>query len=94
MNSLSLPDVNVWLALTPAEAWQTYDLLFEDERIGLLPKPAGLEGEFRQLSMMKEASPKVWTDAYLIAFASCQGGQLVTFDRALENRDVNCLILQ
>ncbi|MBV8707130.1 MAG: PIN domain-containing protein [Acidobacteriaceae bacterium] len=142
MNSLSFPDVNVWLALildhhvhrtaalqwwnrpdtgqvgllrltqtsvlrllttaaamdskplTLSEAWQTYDRLYEDDRVALFPEPTGLERDFRRLSSAKTASPKVWADAYLVAFASCHQGQLVTFDRALENRGADCLVLR
>jgi uncharacterized protein len=79
--------------LTLAESWQIYDRLFEDDRVVFLPEPAGLEEEFRRFSTMDTASPKVWTDAYLIALASCQGGQLITFDRALQNRSPRCLVL-
>jgi len=47
MTSLSFPDVNVWLdvaamngkPLTMSAAWRAYDLLFEDNRVALLPEP-------------------------------------------------------
>lgn len=142
MNSLSFPDVNVWLALildhhvhraaalrwwtrpetgqvgflrltqisvlrllttaaamsgkplTLAEAWQTYDRLYDDDRVALFSEPTGLERDFRRLSSGGTASPKLWADAYLVAFASRHQGQLVTFDRALENRGADCLILR
>ena len=80
--------------LTMVQAWQAYDRLFEDERVVLYPEPTGVEAPFRQLSKAPAASPKVWADAYLIAFVSGHGGQLVTFDQALENRGANCLVLR
>ena len=80
--------------LTMAEAWQAYDRLLDDERVSLYPGPAGFEMRFRQLSQSKAASPKVWADAYLIAFAEGHRGRLVTFDRALENRGADCLVLR
>ena len=80
--------------LTMAEAWQAYDRLFEDDRVVLYPEPAGVETQFRQLSKAPVASLKVWADAYLVAFASGHHGQLVTFDRALENRGADCLVLR
>lgn len=80
--------------LSMAEAWQAYDRLFEDDRVLVYPEPPGLEAQFRQLSEAPVASPKVWADAYLVAFASGHSGQLVTFDRALENRGANCLVLR
>lgn len=81
-------------ALTMAEAWQAYDRLFQDDRVALYPEPAGFEIRFRQLSQSPTASPKIWADAYLLAFVSGHQGQLVTFDRALENRGVDCLVLR
>src|ERR1035438_460322 len=68
--------------VTMIEAWQVYDHLFEDERVSLYPEPNGLEILFRQLSRSPAASPKVWADAYLLAFATGHRGQLVTFDRS------------
>ncbi len=71
-----------------------YDRLFEDDRVVLYPEPIGVEAEFRQLSTSPTASPKVWADAYLVAFASGCQGQVVTFDQALENRGAHCLVLR
>lgn len=79
--------------LTMPEAWQTYDRLFEDGRVAIIPEPAGVETQFRRLSSLPTASPKVWADAYLLAFAYWHQAQLVTFDRALANRGVDCLVL-
>jgi len=79
--------------VTMAEAWQAYDRLLEDERVSLYGEPTGLEMRFRKLSQLPAASPKVWADAYLVAFAEGHRGRLVTFDRALENRGADCLVL-
>ncbi len=73
-------------ALGMDAAWQAYDRLFEDDRVALLPEPEALEPKFRELSRGPTASPKVWADAYLAAFAAQHGGTLVTFDRALANK--------
>jgi toxin-antitoxin system PIN domain toxin len=80
--------------LTMVEAWQAYDRLFEDDRVMLYPEPPNIEAQFRQLSQSQTASPKVWADAYLMAFAFGHQGQVVTFDRALENRGGSCLVLR
>src|SRR5690242_15776240 len=64
------------------QAWQAYDRLFADERVSLLPEPAGLEADFREVTSLKTASPKLWADAYLLAFAHHSDATLVTFDRA------------
>lgn len=80
--------------LTMDEAWRVYDGFLKDDRVALFPEPAGLEARFRELLASATASPKVWADAYLVAFAAGHQGQVVTFDRALENRGTDCLVLR
>jgi toxin-antitoxin system PIN domain toxin len=80
--------------LTMSAAWQAYDRLFEDERVALLPEPDSLEPAFRSRSRSRLSSPKVWADAYVVAFAAQSNGTLVTFDRALANREATCLLLE
>jgi hypothetical protein len=48
--------------------------------------PADVDKYFRQYSSSGQASPKVWSDAWLLAVAESTGGQLITFDRALAKR--------
>jgi uncharacterized protein len=76
-----------------SEAWNLWDKVWSDYRIAFLPEPEGLEKEFRKHSRLSSRSPKVWADAYLLAFASVAGVKLVTFDRALESRGVDVLVL-
>jgi hypothetical protein len=76
-----------------AGAWEVWDQLRSDDRIAMLPEPDGLEPRLRVHSRLGGASPKVWADAYLVAFASAAGLKLVTFDRALESRPVEVLVL-
>jgi len=59
----------------------------------MLREPDSLEPAFRNLSRSRLASPKVWADAYVVAFAARSNGTLVTFDRALAKREANCLLL-
>ena len=139
MDSLSFPDINVWLALaspehahhavarcwwnaepsrigfsritqlgllrlmttaatmdgkplTLAEAWRVHDRLFEDDRVAFVHEPADVETRFREYSTAATASPKQWSDAWLLAFAKVAGGTLVTFDRALASRGAHCLL--
>jgi hypothetical protein len=80
-------------ALGMDAAWQAYDRLFEDDRVALLAEPDTLEPQFRALSRSGMASPKVWGDAYIAAFAAQYRGTLVTFDRALASRGTKCLAL-
>ena len=76
-----------------AGAWEVWDQLWSDDRIAMLPEPDGLEPRLRVHSRLGSASPKVWADAYLVAFASAAGLKLVTFDRALESLPVEVLVL-
>ena len=61
--------------------------------IAFLPEPDGLEKDFRTRSRLPSRSPKVWADAYLLAFASVAGLKLVTFDRGLKSGGAEVLLL-
>jgi uncharacterized protein len=76
-----------------SDAWGLWDRIWADDRVMFLPEPEDLEKEFRSRSKLSSRSPKVWADAYLLAFASCAGLKLVTFDRALRSRGANVLVL-
>jgi uncharacterized protein len=78
---------------TMSEAWGLWDRIWADDRIAYLSEPDHLEKEFRSLSRLSSRSPKVWADAYLLAFASVAGLRLVTFDGALSERGVDVLVL-
>ena len=141
MNSLSFPDINVWLALlvedhrhrapalawwqqdqsgriafsrltqvgvlrvlttaaamndrplSMAEAWSAHDHLYLDDRVVFLPEPPAIERAFRQAARSGRASPKLWADAYLAAFAEVSGAELVTFDQALAKRSKRSRLL-
>jgi toxin-antitoxin system PIN domain toxin len=79
--------------LTMRKAWIAMDRLFADDRVNLLPEPAGTERAFRKHTSGPHASPKVWADAYLLAFAEQAGGRVVTFDRALAGRAAGSVLL-
>ncbi len=76
-----------------SEAWGLWDQIWADSRIAFLPEPDGLEQEFRTRSRLPSRSPKVWADAYLLAFASVAGLKLVTFDHGLKLRGAEVLLL-
>jgi len=78
---------------TMSEAWSLWDRVWADTRIAFLPEPDDLEKEFRSGSRLSSRSPKVWADAYLLAFAAVGGVKLVTFDRALQTRGADVLVL-
>ena len=72
--------------LTMRAAWSAYDRLLQDNRVVLVPEPSGLEEVFRAIASAAAASPKVWADAYLVAFAEQTGSRVVTFDKGLAAR--------
>ncbi len=79
--------------LSMDRAWRAHDRLFEDDRVVLLHEPEAAEKQFREQARGRLASPKLWSDAWLLAFARAAGGTLVTFDRALAARGALCLLL-
>ena len=80
-------------AVNMTEAWALWDRIWADNRIAFLPEPDSIEKDFRSRSRLSSRSPKVWADAYLLAFASVAGLKLITFDRALASRGVDVLVL-
>lgn len=69
--------------------WQLYDTLLTDSRIGFSEEPSGTEHLWRARTYTRAYSPKVWTDAYLAAFAEAGALTLVTLDRALARTEGN-----
>lgn len=69
--------------LSSRDAWRVYRTILADERIEFAPEPFALEPEWRRLTALERPTPKIWTDAYLAAFARAGGMQLVTLDRAV-----------
>ena len=74
-------------------AWRLWDRVWADPRVSFLPEPEDLEMELRSRSRLATASPKVWADAYLLAFAAVAGLKLVTFDRALKLQAAGAQVL-
>lgn len=81
---LTTPQVMGTEVLTQRGAWQVYRKWYEDSRIEFHrePESPAFEVLFHQLSLKPHASPKVWADAYLAAFAKSSGLRVVTFDRS------------
>lgn len=78
---------------TMVSAWRMWDMVTADSRMKFVAEPEFVENGFRLLSRLPSRSPKVWADAYLLAFAASAGLKLVTFDRALEDRGADVLVL-
>jgi predicted nucleic acid-binding protein len=53
-----------------------------DPRIAFAAEPDELARYWQRLAVRDSASPKVWMDAYLAAFALAGGHQVVTIDAA------------
>ena len=70
--------------LSNQAAWSIYEDFLADERIAWVQEPRGLEASWKKLAAGAKASPKLWMDAYLAAFALAGGHQLVTTDRAFK----------
>jgi toxin-antitoxin system PIN domain toxin len=67
--------------LTNSQAWTAYQALVSDDRIVSMPdEPQGLESRWKDFAVRDTASPKLWMDAYLAAFALTNGCRMVTTD--------------
>ena len=84
--------------LTSREAWRVYRTILADERVSFLSEPFNLESEWRKMTRQiisrDRPTPKVWTDAYLAAFAKTGELRLVTLDRAVISIAPNALVLK
>jgi hypothetical protein len=80
--------------LTNEQAWDVYDRFLTDDRVGTFAE-VGTDDLFRRYSGVAQASPKIWVDAYLAAYAaSLTGVVVVTFDQALIRYGAPCQILK
>ena len=80
--------------LTNQQAWNVYDAFLADDRIVFQARePAGLDLRWRAFASRDTASPKLWMDAYLAAFAQTGGYRLVTTDAAFKQFSALDLLL-
>ena len=68
--------------LTNTDAWTRQNAWYKDDRISFVDEPPQLEPKWRSFGAIGTASPKLWMDAYLAAFAIASNAQLVTTDKA------------
>ncbi len=66
--------------LSPHTAWATYQQFLRIPTISFLPEPADLDSTFSPLTEATNFLHRLWTDAYLAAFAITSGCRLVSFD--------------
>ena len=72
----SLTNRSVWIAVDTLQALP--QVVWRDETPGVF-------AQWRTLAALDSASPKVWMDAYLAAFAIAGGLRMVTLDRDFKN---------
>jgi uncharacterized protein len=80
--------------LSQRRAWDVYDRWFEDSRVFFLEEPANLEKVLRGASKQSRPAAKDWADSYLLAFAQTADLSMVTFDRAIKQKDGSVLLVQ
>jgi toxin-antitoxin system PIN domain toxin len=77
-----------------AGAWKLYDTFLEDSRVGFVVEPANLENYWRLYTESESFSSKIWSDAYLAAFAKAAMQQVVTFDKGFgRHAGSDCIVL-
>lgn len=81
--------------LTNREAWSAYEAFLADDRITFrADEPAGMESSWKELAVRRTASPKLWMEAYLAAFALAGRYSMVTTDAAFRQfRGLDLLVL-
>jgi len=79
--------------LTQHACWQIYDRWIGTGQVGWAEEPRDTETLLRSLTAGATASPKVWMDAYLSAFAEAGNLTLVTMDRALAAKVKGAVLL-
>jgi len=81
--------------LTSAEAWALLQEWLRLPEVSLLNEPVGLDEQLGQFSRGMSIRPKLWTDAYLAAFAMAGNHRVVTFDGDFGKfSELNLLLLQ
>jgi predicted nucleic acid-binding protein len=79
--------------LSSRQAWRTYRTLLTDERVSFVAEPSELEQEWQKMTAQNRPTPKIWTDAYLCAFARAGGMRMVTLDQAVLSIANDALVL-
>jgi toxin-antitoxin system PIN domain toxin len=78
--------------LSPEEAWLVWEKLILDERVAFLPlEPVGIDAAWQRNIAGRAATPKLWMDAYLAAWAQSGRLSFVTFDSGFKNYPLESL---
>lgn len=83
---LNNPAVMQEEVLDTAGCWAIWRRLLDDERFRFAPnEPAGLEAAFERFTRARSFTPRLWTDAYLAAYAHVARLMLVTLDHGFRS---------
>lgn len=66
--------------LTSSEAWDIYQRYMATAQVKFLAEPINLEQHLAALTFTADFPNRLWTDAYLAAFALAVNARLVSFD--------------
>jgi toxin-antitoxin system PIN domain toxin len=80
--------------ISNAAAWEKWEELMDLPQVVFAAEPNDLTNWWRQLAARETASPKVWMDAYLAAFAITGGLEFVTLDRDFQTYEAHGLQLR
>lgn len=80
--------------VTNRAAWVAYQTLLSRPGFVCLDEPPGTVALWHRLAVRDTASPKVWMDAYLAAFAISGGLDFVTLDRDFKTYEIHGLKLR
>lgn len=80
--------------MTNAAAWAVYDGFRSDRRVEFAGEPSGIDARWKRFASRGMASPKIWMDAYLAAFAIAGGHRFVTTDKGYRQfKDLDLVVL-
>ena len=73
--------------LNQKDGWKCYDALCRDDRVAFISEPSDVEEIWRTLTRSRHQGHRVWTDAYLAAFAISAELPLSTLDQGFRQFD-------
>lgn len=81
--------------LSNHEALRTMAGILEDGNVQFATEPENIFPHWSAYADVRTASPKLWMDAYLAAFARCGGYRLVTTDKGFKQfKGIEVLLLK
>ena len=84
------------IGLTNDNALSTYEALSASPAVGYREEPVGIKTLWPEMGRRATASPRVWMDSYLAAFAMAGGMTMVTLDddfNAFKTRGLDLVLI-